>query len=52
MNKLLIIDDSAQAPAPAKKTRTKRLVNVLDKCYTTDDSIEIGVDEAGRGPMM
>jgi len=59
MNKLLIIDDYAQSLAvpqapevPIKKPRTKRIVNVLDKCYTTDDSIEIGVDEAGRGPMM
>ena len=43
---------AAQAPAP-RKPRTKRIINVLDKCYATDDGlIEIGVDEAGRGPMM
>ena len=43
----------AQAPAaPTKKPRTKRIVHVLDKYYSTNDTIEIGVDEAGRGPMM
>lgn len=67
MSKLLIIDAQApavqaqapavqaqaQAPAaPTKKPRTKRIVQVLDKYYSTNDTIEIGVDEAGRGPMM
>ena len=52
MSKLLIIDDSEEVVTPIKKLRTKRVVNVLDKYYSINNSIEVGVDEAGRGPMM
>lgn len=40
-----------QTPDENKKTRKKQ--PVLEKRYTTqDDIMEIGVDEAGRGPML
>ena len=47
---LLIIDDETISPAARKKSTVK----VLEKCYAdgNTDIIEIGVDEAGRGPMM
>ena len=48
-NNLLIIDDEEKV-----EKRKKSTVKVLDKCYAdgNTDTIEIGVDEAGRGPMM
>ena len=33
--------------AGSKKTQV-----LLEKYYNDDDTLEIGVDEAGRGPMM
>lgn len=37
----------------AEKLRKKSIVQVLEKYYNeSDDIIEIGVDEAGRGPMF
>jgi|TARA_B110000285_G_scaffold123832_1_gene139858 ribonuclease HII len=33
-------------------TGIKKTVNVLDKYYNEDDILEIGIDEAGRGPML
>jgi len=35
---------------PKKRERKPKIV--LDTCYSNDDTIEIGVDEAGRGPMI
>ena len=30
----------------------KKQKKVLEKYYNNDDTLEIGVDEAGRGPML
>ena len=30
----------------------KKTVKVLDKYYNDDEILEIGIDEAGRGPMF
>ena len=36
-----------------KQTKKKRVVNILKSCFHEDaDIIEIGVDEAGRGPLF
>lgn len=32
--------------------KTNRCSNMLNICYNTDDVVEIGVDEVGRGPMF
>lgn len=39
--------------APVKKTRVKKPTVLLKKCHNSDETvIEIGVDEAGRGPLF
>jgi len=52
----VIIDDSdteSQPNANAPKKRTRTIQPPLQKFYLEDDSIyEIGVDEAGRGPLF
>ena len=36
-----------------KRERNKKQTNVLQKYFSlTDNNIEIGIDEAGRGPML
>jgi ribonuclease HII len=54
-----IIDDSSdeeyiiQKPAKLKVVKERKPVNVLKSCHNTDEKLlEIGVDEAGRGPLF
>jgi ribonuclease HII len=54
-----IIDDSSdeeyviQKPAKLKVTKERKPVNVLKNCHNSDEKVlEIGVDEAGRGPLF
>ena len=35
-----------------KKSRKPRVVNILKTCFDNNNSFEIGVDEAGRGPLF
>ena len=47
------IKDVGEENKPEKKVRKRTVAKALDKYLSDDkDTIEIGVDEAGRGPML
>ena len=49
----IIIEPQNHSPSKNKKTRVRANTNVLKKyCFEDADIIEIGVDEAGRGPLF
>jgi ribonuclease HII len=48
-----LIDDSDNEEVVVKKKRQRKPVVLLKSCFNTDEHvIEIGVDEAGRGPLF
>jgi ribonuclease HII len=50
---IIIEDDENNILEDTKVQRKKREIKVLSKCYNSNDAImEIGVDEAGRGPLF
>ena len=49
----IIVEPLTQSPLKNKKIRLRANINILKKFYFEDDDIiEIGVDEAGRGPLF
>jgi len=48
----VIIDDDDLEPVVQKKKRTTKVAEPLKKWFHEGHSIEVGIDEAGRGPMF
>ncbi len=46
------VTETKEKNTTEKKARKPRIVKVLDKYYSNSSIIEIGIDEAGRGPML
>ena len=46
------VTETKEKKTTEKKARKPRIVKVLDKYYSNSSIIEIGIDEAGRGPML
>jgi ribonuclease HII len=48
----VIVDDDDLEPVVQKKKRTTKVAEPLKKWFHEGPSIEVGIDEAGRGPMF
>ena len=48
----IIVDDDDLEPVVQKKKRTTKVAEPLKKWFHEGTSIEVGIDEAGRGPMF